>query len=193
VQVAEPEMRAAQTQSLLHTLGRLPSADRTEIMKRIGSSAVERAKGVLPVSFLPMSLHMHISDCVRDVVGPERNVAVWRDAMVTSFSRPFLKSFVAMTVSLFGVTPAGLLKRGDRVYEHITRRLGTLRFEAVPDLEHEGLIKLQGFPADRYRFVCYVEGLAGCLEAILDVCRTPGGVRVLDQHPRGDVTYAVQW
>jgi hypothetical protein len=171
----------------------MPYADKTEIVARIGGAAIERVKGTLPVLFLPMSLHMHISDCIRDVVGPERNVEIWRETMVTSFGRPFLKSFVAMTISIFGVTPTGLLNRAENVYEHITRRTGRLSFTPSASSDREGRMDLRGFPADRYRFICYVEGLAGCLEATLDICKTPGTVRVLEHDPKGDVTYGIAW
>jgi len=184
-------MRAAQTQSLLAAIGSLPRRERDDILGRIGEADVRQAQAVLPVFWLPMSLHMRISDHLRDVVGPERNVAVWHDTMLRAFDRPFLRGFVTMTVSIFGLTPGGLFRRADKMYKHITRELGSVRFE--PNGLRSGTLKLQGFPASRYRFVCYVEGLAGCLSATISVCGARDRVLVTSSDEAGNASYQVSW
>jgi hypothetical protein len=184
-------MRAAQTQSLLAALRRLPAAEGKAIANAIGPADIELAKSFLPVAWLPMSLHMRISDAVRDVVGPERNVAVWRETMRHAFDRPLLKSFVALTTGIFGVTPTALLNRAEKLNVLITRDLGELSFESERD--RRGVLSLSGFPAHRYRFICYVEGLAGCLEATLDLSRVTGTVEVLDVEPAGNVRLRLSW
>ncbi len=184
-------MRAAQTQSLLAAVKRLPAADKRAVLDAIGAESVERALATLPVGWLSMSLHMHISDAIRSVLGPARNVEVWRDAMRFSFDRPLLRSFVALTTGIFGVSPRALLQRSDKVYDLLTRRCGSLSFE--PTSERAASVTLVGFPAHRYQFICYVEGLAGCLEATLDLCRAAGKVSVVDQSEHGRVRYAVNW
>jgi hypothetical protein len=64
--------------------------------------------------------------------------------------------------------------------------------EQLPAEERDAV--LRGFPADRYRFECYVEGLQGCIEAALPLARARGEVRVVDRAPaRGDVRYRVSW
>jgi hypothetical protein len=184
-------MRAAQTQSLLAAVERLPAADRTKIRALIGEAAIDRVLDALSVTFLPMSLHMHVSDCIRDVVGPGRNVDVWRETMLFAFDRPLLRSFVEMTTRIFGVSPSGLFKRAQKVNELITRNAGSLSFE--PTGPHSGTMTLTGFPAHQFRFICYVEGLAGCLEATLALCRCTGSVKVLEQAADGRVSYAIEW
>ena len=184
-------MRAAQTQSLLAAVERLPAGERAKIRALIGEAAVERAREALPVSFLPMSLHMHVSDCIRDVVGPARNVEVWRETMLLAFDRPLLRSFVDMTTRIFGISPAGLFKRSQKVNELITRNAGSLTFALTGP--HEGTLTLVGFPAHQFRFACYVEGVAGCLEATIALCRCTGTVKVVEQGADGRVTYAIEW
>lgn len=184
-------MRAAQTHSVVATIRRLPAPDRDEILRRIGPESLRRAEDALAVSWLPMSLHMLICDHVRDVVGPERNVLFWRDAMQAAFERPFLKSFVSMTVSLFGLTPSGLLRRVDGVYHHVTRELGAMRYE--PKSESSGRAVLTGFPAKQFRFICYVEGLQGCLDASIAIGGGRGHVEVASHDERGNATYDLRW
>lgn len=184
-------MRAAQTQSLLAAIERLALGDRGEVLKRVGPADLQAASSALPIGWLPMSLHMRISDHLRDVVGPERNVDVWQDAMATAFERAFLKSFVTMTVSIFGLSPGGLFRRADKIYEHVTRDLGAIRFE--PRGDHAGVVSLRGFPASRYRFICYVEGLTGCLAATIQLHGLTPHVTVIERDDLGDVRYDVAW
>jgi hypothetical protein len=191
--VPEPLMRAIQTQLLLRSVERLPAADLAAITARCGRPALERIDAVLAVSWHPMSLHMLLSDATRDVIGPERAIQVWRETMGASFQRPLLRGFVEMSTNLFGVRPSSLLRQSDRVYGQITRDLGALQFELDPS-DTRGHLTLRGFPAARYRFICYVEGLMGCVESIFPLLGARGALTVESRDDaRGDVRYRVTW
>ncbi len=184
-------MRAAQTKSLLAAVAGLPASDRSDILHGLAAATLGPVNDALPLEWLPMSLHMEISDRIRDVVGPIRNVSVWRTAMGFAFRRPFLRGFVSMTTSIFGVTPMGLYRRSEKVYEIVTKNLGTLGFRS--EGSEACAVSLTGFPAKDFRFICYVEGLAGCLEGALDVVEARGTVKVVDHAESGRATYRIQW
>lgn len=189
----EPRIRAIQTQLLLRTVERLPSADRDAVRSQVGAAALAEVDAPLPVAWHPMSLHMLLSDAIRDVIGSERNVAIWADTMAACFDRPLLRGFIAMSTSLFGASPVSLLRQSDRIYIQITRDLGALRFRADAS-DASGEITLRGFPARRYRFMCYVEGLMGCLQASFPLAGAEGTVDVIDlDEARGAVSYGVRW
>lgn len=189
---AEPQMRAAQSQSLLATVKRLPADERAAIFERTGAATLDAIAGTLPVSWVSMTHHMGLSCAIRDELGSQRNVELWQKTMVHSFDRPFLRGFVNMTTSLLGVRPPSLLKRGGSMYEHITRDVGAMSWEAGG--ENDGHASLTGFPAGRYDFSCYVEGLTGCLEATLIICKARGTVSVAGRDDaRGDVRYHLSW
>jgi hypothetical protein len=185
-------MRAAQSQSLLATVKRLPAREREPILQRTGATTLDAIAATLPISWVSMTHHMRLSCAIRDELGGPRNVELWCQTMEYAFKRPFLRGFVSMTTSLLGVRPTSLLKRGGRMYEHITRDVGAMRYEAISD--SEGYASLRAFPADRYDFTCYVEGLTGCLEATIAICATGGRVVVVQRDDaRGDVSYRVSW
>jgi hypothetical protein len=189
----EPRIRAIQTQLLLRTVERLPTSERTAIGALVGGDALAEVDAPLPVAWHPMSLHMRLSDAIRDVVGPQRNVAVWEETMAACFERPILRGFVAMSTSLFGVSPLSLLRQADRMYVQLTRDLGLIRFRADGG-GTSGVLALRGFPARRYRFICYVEGLMGCIQAAFPLANAEGTIDVIDHdEARGDVTYGVRW
>ncbi len=185
-------MRAAQSQSLLAAVRRLPEKDLRAVLARAATDTVPTIEETFALAWLPMRIHMDLSDAVRDTIGPDRSLELWRTTMTTSFQRPLLKNFLRMTTNLLGVTPMSLFKRGESIYEHITRDIGKIRFD--PTGPNSGVVELTEFPADQFRFICYVEGLQGCLTACFDVCRATGTVRVTRHDDRrGEVTYALEW
>lgn len=187
----EPQIRALQSQSLLRAVRTLPSAERNEILARVGPATIEILESAFPVAWNSMALHMHLSDIVRDVLGPERNVGIWRSTMALSLERPLFKGFVRMTAELFGVSPVSFLRQGERIYEHLTKGLGTLKSWSEPN---RGFIELRQFPADRYQFICYVEGLAGCIRATVELAPVPYTLTIRDMdEKKGDVSYWIDW
>lgn len=187
----EPQIRAVQCHSLLRAVRKLPVPERDEIFRRLGPSVLERLESLLPVAWAPMALHMYLSDIVRDVVGPERNVAVWRTTMASTLERPLFKGFVRMTADLFGITPSSFLRQGERIYDHLTKDLGYVRAWAEVT---SGCVELYAFPADRFQFICYVEGLWGCVEATVALSPVPCSVRVRDMdEKKGNVSYVLCW
>lgn len=189
---AEPQMRAAQSQSLLATVKRLAPAEKGAIFERTSAATIDAIDGTLPLGWVSMTHHMRLSCAIRDELGAERNIELWRKTMIRSFERPFLRGFISMTTSLFGVRPASIFKRGGNMYEHITRDVGAMRYE--PRSDNEGDCILSQFPARLYDFGCYVDGLAGCLEATITICNARGTVSVVEREDvRGDVRYRVSW
>src|SRR5262249_12863939 len=94
---------------------------------------------------------------------------------------------------VFGMTPASLLRQGDRIYAQVTYNLGTLTYE--PDASGSGGdAVLRGFPSSSYRFICYVEGLQGCIESCFPLVNARGEVTVVESdEARGDVRYRMRW
>lgn len=182
------EIRAAQSKALLAAVRDQPAGVRDDILARFPREDVEWLDGSLGLGWAAMELHMRLSDAIREVVGPDRNVEIWRATMGAVFAGPVLRGFVDLTTGLFGLSPIALLRRAETVYEHITRQLGRLTVEGKePD---RCTVTLSGFPSRSYQFVCYVEGLRGCLLSCFDVCRASGDVTVdhVDD-ARGHVRY----
>jgi hypothetical protein len=175
----------------------LPKATRDEVRTRLGGDAIAAIEGYLPIGWAPMSLHMRLSDVVRDLVGPARNVDVWHVTMTAALARPLLRGFVQASIDLFGLTPVAFLRQSDRIYTHLTRDLGVVRFELEgrqPSEDSSGNVDLTGFPADRYRFICFVEGLLGCIQSFLATGTQTTHVVVADvDERRGRVRYRVTW
>ncbi|MBL8741765.1 MAG: hypothetical protein JNK04_11745 [Myxococcales bacterium] len=171
---------------------RLSADEADAIFARATAPSLEAISSTLPLGWVSMTHHMRLSCAIRDELGTARNIELWKRAMVHSFERPFLRGFVSMTTNLLGLRPPSLLRRGGSIYSHVTRNAGAMHWDERGDKKGEAV--LTGFPADRYDFSCYLEGLAGCIDATLSICNTHGSVRVVERDDaRGDVRYHVEW
>jgi hypothetical protein len=188
----EPEMRAAQTQSLVSAIDTLPRPDREAVHVAAGSQAFEVAKSSLAIAWLPLSLHMKIADAARDTIGSERALLLWRQVMKGAFERPILRTFVSVKVNVFRSDPGGFLRHATPMYAQLARNVGTIGF--APLGKGEGRVTLRGFPSRDHRFICYVEGLQGCLDAFYPLCRTFGTTVVESSNETlGQVSYHLRW
>lgn len=185
-------MRAAMSQSLLGKVKRLPPRERDQILARTGPAALDAVTAPLPVAWIAGDHHMSLANAVHGVLGPKRNVEIWRAAMTDTFQRPFLRGFVRVTTGLLGLRPSSLLKHATSVYEHVTRNLGRLSYE--PNTDHEGVIELSDFPVGRFEFKSYNDGMLGCVEATLTMCNVRGDVQqIAEDVERGSVRWRISW
>lgn len=189
----EPMIRSAMPQALLRATEDLSTPERQGIRARLGEERIDEIQQNLPLSWTHMDMHMALSDAVRDVVGPERNVALWRATMTAMWSRPLLKGFVDGVSKVFGLDPPALFKQVPRLYGHLTRELGSCTYAADPAGD-AGSVTLRGFPEKRYRFICFIEGLQGCAESALVLTRFTGTVTVAARDDAlGLARYDVRW
>ncbi len=184
-------MRAARTQALLRVVLDMDARERSRILDTLGSRRLEEVRSALPLAWLPMRLHMVLSESLRDVVGSTGAISAYRAAMTATFDRPLLRNFVNLTAGIFGLTPRGILSRSKDVYDLVTRGAGTLRHTSLGFLESE--VVLERFPAGAFSLDCYAEGLQGSLLAALDLCKLDGTVDITRKDPSGDVSFRVSW
>jgi hypothetical protein len=185
-------MRVAMSQALLRAIDALAPNERAAIRSRFSESAIAEIESNLPVAFIPMSIHMNLSDIVRDTLGPARAVPLWEEAMRTAWDRPLLRGFVSAVSTLFGLDPKSLLKQADRIHHQLTRDVGDLEY--IPVSDQSGTVTLRGFPARQFRFICYIEGLQGCMRSAYALTGCDGTVTPshIDE-TTGTVLYAMKW
>jgi len=184
-------MRAPLTQSLLATIESLDPLLRGRVLGGIRRGAVDEVRSALPITWVPFPVHMEIVGALSRVVGEEEFVHVWRRTMVGAFGRPFLRSFVAMSKTIFEFKPAGLFSKASHIYHHVTRGLGSLTF--APETAETGIAHLWGFPSG-FAFRTYAEGMCGCFLAALDILDHPGTSELAEVNERiGSAKYRIAW
>jgi hypothetical protein len=184
-------MRAPLTQSLLATIDSLEPGLRSDVLGGVRRAALDDVRGALPIVWVPFSTHMEIVESLSRVVGNEEYVRVWRKTMTGAFGRPFLRSFVAMSKTLFDFKPQGLLGKSEHIYRHVTRDLGSLTFTTAG--ENGGVAALWGFPSG-FAFREYSEGMRGCFLAGLEILRYTGTAEIVELNEGvGSARFRIDW
>ncbi len=187
------QMRATHTKSLLRSVRKLLTNEQTQILSAFGAEGAEKIDATIGVGWLPMTLHMKLSDAIRAVIGSSRNIQIWRETMTETYDRVLLRGFIDASVDLFGLTPASLFRQGPYIYRQLTRGLGELTVEEQDDKE-SSIVSLAGFPSHDFDLVCYSEGLIGCLESSITRGRGKGTVTLIDfDQERGDLRFHAVW
>lgn len=186
-----PAIRAMQTRSLLGAVRALPVSERQVCLASVEGAIAAQIDRSIAMSWMPMELHMKLSDATRAVIGQQRFIDLFEQTMMSSWSSPLLNGFVKMSTTLLGVTPSSLIQRTPYVYSHVTQNLGSMEAEHS---SHHASIRLRGFPANLYDFQCYVDGTRGCLRSLYPLTHSVGTVEVSDVDlRRGDCLYDLRW
>jgi len=184
-------MRSAFGPALLGQVGGLDPVERDAIRSRVADSTLEHYAGAMAIGWTSMALHMELSDAIRDVVGPERNVELWTEAMAHMTNRPLLSGFLRHVGGRFGVHPGSIYTQTARLWQHLCRGVGEL--EATIDARC-ATAELRGFPVEDHEFICFVEGLDGCLRGIVRPLHVEPEVERLEVDlERGRVKYEISW
>jgi hypothetical protein len=174
---SEPRIRAAMTQSLLTATRKLSTREANEVLAALEPAEVERIEQAIAVAFLPMSLHVKLSETLYDTAGSARFIAISRAVVASALKRPLFTGFVDMTARLFGTGPMQLLGQGPRLYDLSTRDLGRIEFE--PRTPSECIIRLEDFPSRQFRFEVFVLGVQGATHSLVDLFRMEAEVEVI--------------
>ncbi len=184
-------MRSAFGPALLGQVEGLERSERDAVLARVSASTREHYERAMAISWTDMDVHMELSDAIRDVIGPERNVSLWAEAMAELANRPLLSGFVRHLGARFGVDPGSIYVQTARLWQHLCRGVGQL--EAVVD-GRSATAKLRGFPVADHQFICFVEGTHGCFLGIVRPLQAkPQVERVAVDLEGGNVTYRIEW
>lgn len=184
-------MRSVFGDSLLRQVAALDASERDAILDRIGASTLEHYRRAKAIGWSPMTLHMDVSDCIRAVIGPRRNVELWCETMADLTRRPMLSGFLRHVGARLGVGPGTLYRQNARLWKYLCRNVGTLRAEVGTN---ETTVELTEFPAADHHFPCFVEGLNGCLQGLVAGLGVKPEVDVVSVDlDAGDVRYDITW
>lgn len=184
-------MRSVFGDSLLRQVDALEAPERDAILTRINPDTLEHYRRAKAIGWSAMTLHMDVSDCIRAVIGPRRNVELWRDTMADLTRRPMLSGFLRHIGARLGVGPGTLYRQNARLWKYLCRNVGRLDAEVAAN---EATVDLSGFPASDHHFPCFVEGLNGCLQGLVAGIDVVPEVEVVSVDPdSGDARYHIAW
>ncbi len=178
-----PQMRAVHLQENLDTVHKLRPDVAAQIFGLCPAS-VATIRGALRTDWLDVSHDVAVTEAMATVVGIPGVRAFNRDALKNSLRSPLLKSIWDGAVLLFGLKPSGVLRWTPQFWDQLYRGCGTLRYDAG-----RKCLVAQDLPELLVASLPWCEGLAGAVDAVLELCKVEGQVRVEVQPPRGALLF----
>lgn len=186
-----PAVRAGVGWCLLRAVQRSDPDQHTRVIERLSAECRSRYDTVAGLRWVPLEHHMELSDTIRAEVGEgPSNVAIWERAFRDLFQHRLMSGFVHLAQRMPGSTGYRLARSAPKLYLHMYRNVSDASLE-----DHDGfcLFRLDGFPAERHTFPCFIEGVLGAMQATKSFDR--GGDLTIDMHstdPCGDLKVLIR-
>ncbi len=193
---ATAQIRALQSKTILGQVEReFSDEQQAELRRRVGEDALHRMKSSLALSWLPMHVHMQVSDEILALSGPEPFSLLYQRAFERSVGGPLLGGLLGSVGRLARGSLHTVLRNGPRVYGHLVRNAGSVWYEQTN--EHEARLGVRDWPTE-FSTHCWALGTQGCVRAFLRACdphsANPPTAEIVDIDERGgSFEYRVRW
>lgn len=187
----QPRMRANHIQQNVASLDLLGADVARAVKAEIGAYTLDRIASATRVEWLPIDVDVELTEAVARITG-EDGLRKWsRAALAASVEAPFLRPIVRTAITLFGLTPASLLRHAPIGWKQVYQDCGAIRFESVSDTHVR--LHLDGAAPQMTSSKPYLVGVAGAWEAAFDIARVEGGVVTLDVPSPVAAVFDVTW
>lgn len=182
-------LRTIQTKLFVRSI--LAHEDRERISARLPPDiALKDFTDGFNFGWVPLSTHDAICGAVEDELGEEAHIEVWRAVFSQSMQQPFLRGFIGLLQRFSNASVLTLARRCHRVYEHLTRACGSMRWEE--DSDKSGRLCSDGFPAE-FSAGRWARSSLGCMQAGVVVTGHSGDVVRIEHldEQRGEIVFTV--
>ncbi len=185
-----PEMRASYVQDNLGALALLGADVEARVLSAV-PDAVTAIRAAARVDWLPLSVDVALTAAVADATG-SAGVRDWsKRALLRATEGPLLRPILSAVVSIFGLTPASLLKRAPTAWNQIYRGCGALSVDL--EGEHRVALHVDGAAPLFFDHREYIEGTCGTFSGVLALCKVDGAVEAAVDPGARRITYTVTW
>lgn len=129
--LAEPLVRARSCQEWLEIVDQEDEPLRGRFLALLSPALRQRILSASRLAWLPVAVHVELSDSLDRAYGPLRAHAYYRRAFAKSLSGPFLGPLVRTATHILGVTPAAFVRWAGRAYEAGFKNCGRIVGEVV--------------------------------------------------------------
>ena len=180
-------IRTSFLQGSLQELDRFPAEVAARIRARLGGQTMHTILAAQE-EWLPVELDVELTAAIAEEVGVD-GARAWAHATAAAeLQRPLLKPIVGM-LRIFGVSPLGCAKVVPRGWDLIYQGCGRMVREATEG--DTALLWLQAPPPALTSCPAYLEGTAGAMAVLFDLCGVEG--EVLLDHVGPDVMFHLRW
>jgi hypothetical protein len=186
----EPRMRASYIKDNLAAVRSFGPDVETRVRREI-PDVIARIEGAARVDWLPISVDAALTRAVAQLTGAS-GVRDWsRRAFLSAVEGPMLRPIVRAVVSLFGLTPATVLRRAPMGWQQIYQGCGMLVCE--PLAPNRMVVRVEGASGPFLDDADYVEGTCGTFEGAVDLGGARGVVHAHVDRAAKRVEFDVSW
>ena len=128
---ATPLVRARFCQEWLTLIAKEPEPYRGRFLARVTDELRAEIDGASRVGWLPLSIHVTLSDILLSTYGVARAHDYYRRAFAESLRGPVLGPLMLTAARILGLSPASLVKWAPRAYDGSFRNAGTVTGEIL--------------------------------------------------------------
>lgn len=186
----QPRMRASYIKDNLAAVAACGPRVQSQLYAAIPDTIAE-IQSAARVDWLPIGVDVALTRAVCELTGIS-GVRDWsRRAFLCAVEGPMLRPIVRAVVSLFGLSPATVLRRAPMGWQQIYQDCGLL--VAVPLAHNHMRLRVEGARGPFLENQCYVEGTCGTFEGAVDLGGARGTVEAHVDVAAKRVEFDVLW
>ena len=188
----EPLVRAQFCQEWLELVDAQPEPWRGRFRARLPPELVEQIVAASRVAWLPLQVHVTLSDVLEEALGAARAHDYYRRAFAASLRGPFFGPLVQTGARVLGLNPWTFVRWAGRAYEAGFRNAGRIDGEVVgPGRAH---LVYSGLPAICTASDAWMTSPQASAYGVFDFLGVDGVVRLdHEMRPKGGMVVELEW
>ena len=187
-----PRVRAQATQDTLASFSELIDNGRERLVARMPADALAQIDSTPSTGWVPIDVDRHVPAMVVAELGQDGAYAFFRAHCRRQLEiSPLLKSTIAATVRLFGLTPASLARAAPVGWDVIFRDF--CRVRSTQRGSDSTCVMLENVAAQVFETPEYVDAFRGLIAGFTDFCGVTGDAEATANEQAHTIEIALRW
>ena len=187
-----PRVRAQATQDTLASFAQRIDSGRDRLVARIPADALEEIERTPPTGWIPIEVEQHVPTAIVAELGKDGAYGFFRAHLHKQLEgSTLLKSTVAATVRLFGLTPASLARAAPVGWEVAFRDF--CRVRATQRGSDSAVIMLEDVAEQVFASPAYVDAFRGLFAGFTDFCGVTGDAEATPDEGARTIEIVLRW
>ena len=144
----------------------------SRVLAKLSSEELQLVDRARSYTWVPLTTHLRLLTALRDELGDRAYRELAKKGSTAAFQESSFKALIDGAFRILGVTPAGLLNNSTRAWALSYRLCGSLVIREAQERSMQ--LFLVGFPASGREADAFAFGVAGSLEAAIELTRHRG-------------------
>lgn len=185
-------MRARATQDTLSAFSQRVDDGRARLVARIPAEALAQIEHTPSSGWIPVDVEHHVPTAILGELGRDGAYAFFRGHLQRQLaSSPLLKSTIAATIRLFGLTPASLARATPVGWDAAFRDF--CRVRAIQRGSDSAVILLEDVAEQVFAYPAYVETFRGLFAGFADFCGVTGDAEASANEREREIEIVLRW